>query len=97
MAYSVVWPPNVLDDVDEIAAYIACDSPTYATVVVEKILDIIQNLQNFPLLVYLLISDGWMIFDNSGNKSHLITECIVNQQPIIYEQKTWNQIYKVVL
>jgi toxin ParE1/3/4 len=36
--------------VDEIAAYIARDSPTYAAAVVEKILDITRNLQNFPLL-----------------------------------------------
>jgi toxin ParE1/3/4 len=50
MAYSVVWSPNALDDVDEIAAYIARDSPTYAAAVVEKILDITRNLQTFPLL-----------------------------------------------
>jgi toxin ParE1/3/4 len=50
MAYSVVWSPNALDDVDEIAAYIARDSPTYAAAVVEKILDVTRNLQNFPLL-----------------------------------------------
>jgi toxin ParE1/3/4 len=50
MAYSVVWSPNALDDVDEIAAYIARNSPTYAAAVVEKILDITRNLQKFPLL-----------------------------------------------
>jgi toxin ParE1/3/4 len=50
MAYSVVWSPNALDDVDEIAAYIARDSPTDAAAVVEKILDITRNLQNLPLL-----------------------------------------------
>jgi toxin ParE1/3/4 len=50
MAYSVVWSPNALDDVDEIAAYIARDSPTYAAAVVEKILNTTRNLQNFPLL-----------------------------------------------
>jgi toxin ParE1/3/4 len=50
MAYSVVWSPNALDDVDQIAAYIARDSPTYAAAVVEKILDTTRNLQKFPLL-----------------------------------------------
>jgi toxin ParE1/3/4 len=50
MAYSVGWSPNALDDVDEIAAYIARDSPTYAAAVVEKILDTTRNLQNFPFL-----------------------------------------------
>jgi toxin ParE1/3/4 len=50
MAYSVVWSPNALNDVDEIAAYISRDSPTYAAAVVEKILDITRNLQNFALL-----------------------------------------------
>ena len=30
MAYQVIWSPEALDDIDEIAAYIAKDSPYYA-------------------------------------------------------------------
>jgi toxin ParE1/3/4 len=44
MAYSVVWSPNALDDVDEIAVYIARDLPTYAAAVVKKVLDITRNI-----------------------------------------------------
>jgi toxin ParE1/3/4 len=49
MAYQVVWSPNAIDDVDEIASYIAKDSVAYAAAVVRKILDTTRNLSNFPL------------------------------------------------
>lgn len=48
MAYSVVWSPKALEDVDSIAAYIARDSPAYASAVVGKILEITRSLSNFP-------------------------------------------------
>ena len=49
MAYSVVWSPRALDDVDSIADYIARDSPAYASAVVGKILDATRSLSGFPL------------------------------------------------
>ncbi|GAB4199031.1 MAG: hypothetical protein Fur006_49390 [Coleofasciculaceae cyanobacterium] len=49
MAYQVVWSPNAIEDVDEIASYIAKDSVAYAAAVVRKILDTTRNLSNFPL------------------------------------------------
>ncbi len=42
--------------------------------------------------LYLSLCDDWMIYDNSGSEPRLIAECIINQQPIIYNQKTWEQI-----
>lgn len=48
MAYSVVWSPKALEDVDAIAAYIARDSPAYASAVVGKILETTRSLSNFP-------------------------------------------------
>lgn len=44
----VSWSPEALEDVDSIAAYIAKDSPFYASAVVRKILDMAQSLGNFP-------------------------------------------------
>jgi plasmid stabilization system protein ParE len=44
----VSWSPEALDDVESIAAYIAKDSPCYASAVVQKILDVAQNLGKFP-------------------------------------------------
>lgn len=44
----VSWSPEALDDVDAIAAYIAKDSPFYASAVVQKLLDAAQNLARFP-------------------------------------------------
>lgn len=44
----VSWSPEALDDVDAIAAYIAKDSPYYASAVVQKILDVAQSLGQFP-------------------------------------------------
>jgi toxin ParE1/3/4 len=48
MAYSVVWSPRAIVDVDSIAEYIARDSPAYASVVVSKILAATRSLENFP-------------------------------------------------
>lgn len=44
----VSWSPEALDDVDAIAAYIAKDSPYYASAVVQKILDVASSLGKFP-------------------------------------------------
>ncbi|MBI5919051.1 MAG: type II toxin-antitoxin system RelE/ParE family toxin [Nitrosomonadales bacterium] len=44
----VSWSPEALDDVDAIAAYIAKDSPFYASAVVRKILEAAQSLERFP-------------------------------------------------
>jgi toxin ParE1/3/4 len=49
MAYQVVWSLRALDDVDEIAAYIARDSPAYAGALIGKILETTRALTNFPL------------------------------------------------
>ena len=44
----VTWSLDALDDVDSIAAYIAKDSPFYASAVVQKILAVAQSLGKFP-------------------------------------------------
>ncbi len=49
MAHEVVWSPEALDDVDDIAAYIARDSAIYAEAVVDRILDTTRRLAEFPL------------------------------------------------
>jgi toxin ParE1/3/4 len=49
VAYRVVWSPPALDDVDSIAAYIARDSPRYASNVVRKFRDSARGLRQFPL------------------------------------------------
>lgn len=48
MAYDVVWSPEALEDVDEIAEFIARASPTYAATVVDKLLDAARKLSTFP-------------------------------------------------
>lgn len=48
MDHQVVWSPRSLDDVDEIAAYIAQDSEVYASAVVRKILKTARDLSTFP-------------------------------------------------
>ena len=48
MAYSVAWSPEALNDVDDIASYIARDSVFYAAAVVQKILDPSRELKDFP-------------------------------------------------
>ncbi|AFZ53870.1 type II toxin-antitoxin system RelE/ParE family toxin [Cyanobacterium aponinum UTEX 3222] len=44
MAYRVVWSPKAVEDVEAIAAYIARDSPSYAAAVVQKVIEITDEL-----------------------------------------------------
>jgi plasmid stabilization system protein ParE len=44
----VVWSPEALDDVEDIAGYIARDSVFYAAAVVEKMLAAASGLGQFP-------------------------------------------------
>jgi plasmid stabilization system protein ParE len=48
MARRVVWSPRALADVEAIAAYIASDSPAYASAVVKRIINTTRNLSQFP-------------------------------------------------
>jgi toxin ParE1/3/4 len=43
----VIWLPAAVEDVEGIAAHIACDSPTYASVVVHRILSAAADLRGF--------------------------------------------------
>lgn len=49
MDYSVGWSSRAIADVNSIAEYIARDSPTYASTIVDKILGTTRNLVQFPL------------------------------------------------
>jgi len=44
----VIWSPEALEDVDDIAGYIARDSVFYAAAVVEKMLATALGLNQFP-------------------------------------------------
>jgi plasmid stabilization system protein ParE len=48
MVYQVVWSSTAIEDVEAIATYISRDSSAYAAAVVQKILDVTRNLNNFP-------------------------------------------------
>ena len=50
MADQVIWSPAALDDVDDIASYIARDSAYYASAVVNKILATTASIPEFPHL-----------------------------------------------
>lgn len=48
MAHRVSWSRRALDDVEAIAAYIAADSPTFAGIVVKKVVNRTRMLAQFP-------------------------------------------------
>jgi plasmid stabilization system protein ParE len=48
MAHQIVWLGAAVDDLEEIAAYIAQDSPRYAGIVSEKLLAAARELGEFP-------------------------------------------------
>ena len=48
MALRVSWSRRALHDLEDIADYIASDSPTYAGIVVKKIVTQTRMLEKFP-------------------------------------------------
>jgi plasmid stabilization system protein ParE len=48
MAHQVVWLKAAVEDLEEISAYIAQDSPRYAGIVTEKILNAARDLADYP-------------------------------------------------
>jgi plasmid stabilization system protein ParE len=48
MAYRVVWSRRASEDLAAIADYIAADSPTYAGIVVKKVVYQTRALSRFP-------------------------------------------------
>jgi toxin ParE1/3/4 len=48
MAHQIVWLGAAAEDLDEIAAYIAADSPRYAGIVTENVLAAARELADFP-------------------------------------------------
>jgi len=44
----VVWSPQALHDLQSVRDYIAQDSPTYATLVVQRIVAAVERLATFP-------------------------------------------------
>ena len=48
MAYKVIWSPEAVSDLDEIATYIAKDSIINAMKVVDKFYDLIGGYGKFP-------------------------------------------------
>lgn len=49
MDFVVAWSPQVRDDLNAIAAYIAKGSPRYASAVIQEILAAGRSLTHFPL------------------------------------------------
>lgn len=48
MAHRVVWSGRASKDLEAIADYIAADSPTYAGIVVKKVVSQTRSLSHFP-------------------------------------------------
>jgi toxin ParE1/3/4 len=48
MAHRVAWSQRALQDLEAIADHIAADSPTYAGIVVKKVVNQTNTLSRFP-------------------------------------------------
>jgi len=48
MAHRIDWSKRALQDLESIAEYISADSPTYAGIVVKKVVAQTKTLANFP-------------------------------------------------
>ena len=50
MALKLIWTQLAIDDLDDIANFIAKDSEDYAKIFVRKIVEQVERIPNFPLL-----------------------------------------------
>lgn len=75
MAHRISWSRRALDDLEAIAEYVAADSPTFAGIVVKKIVNRTSMLSQFP-------RSGRKVpeFDNEDTR-----ELIVYSYRIIYQ------------
>jgi toxin ParE1/3/4 len=48
MARTITWTESALRDVEQIAAYIECDSPQYATAFVARLFKTVEGIRLFP-------------------------------------------------
>lgn len=79
----VSWSPEALDDVDAIAAYIAKDSPFYASAVVQKLLDTAQSLGEFPYIGAIIPEIGESEFRERFVYSYRLIYQITTEQVLI--------------
>ena len=72
----IIWSDRALKDLESIAGYIAKDSPKYAKITLEKILDKVTILEQFP-------DSGRMVPEINDPR---IKEIIVGSYRVIYER-----------
>lgn len=76
------WTPQAIEDIENIAKYIAKDSPKYASIQVEEFIDAALVLEDFPY--------SGRIVPEIGNKN--IRELIVGFYRLIYRIRNTNVI-----
>lgn len=74
----IIWSPQSLADLENIANYIACDSSYYAKLVVEKVIDAVELVALFPL-------QGRKVPEANDDA---VREVFYKRYRIIYEIKT---------
>ena len=79
----VSWSPEALDDVDSIAAYIAKDSPFYASAVVKKILDTAGSLGKFPYIGPIVPEVGEQEFRERFVYSYRLIYRVANEEVMV--------------
>lgn len=73
----LIWSPQALSDVEEIRAYIAADSPTYADLTARRIVAAVERLRAFP-------DSGRMVPERQSPE---IREVIAGRFRIVYRRK----------
>ena len=79
----VSWSHEALDDVDSIAAYIAKDSPFYASAVVKKILDTAESLGKFPYIGPIVSEVGEQEFRERFVYSYRLIYRVTNEEVMV--------------
>jgi toxin ParE1/3/4 len=96
----VKWNEDALDDIDEIAEYIAMDSFTYAKIQVEKFFDRVHHLKNNPLLgvivpelndkhVRQLVEGNYRIIYEIISNSEIEILCVIHGSRLLQKHSTF--------
>jgi predicted ABC-type ATPase len=90
ISLTYLWLPSADLAVERVAKRVASGGHNIPVEVVRRRYD--RGLKNLVEL-YLSISDGWIIFDNSENTFQLIAKRLIHEDLVIYEPTIWSEIY----
>jgi len=91
----VIWAPSALRDVENIAEYIARDSPDQAALFVTRVLEVVEKLADFPLcgrVVPEMADEQWReIISGSFRIMYRLEKGLVWVSAVVHGARDWKK------